>query len=162
VPEAQGKNMAFDPGWFGNKRMLKNEFTIAGSFFVRSCVLQISFYLPSDVSTATDFRYMLVAPSGNWVVGAFPETDVMGNPSVIDTTISEVMKLRTIIFGFGGSAGGFLFNLNGEPSAGTWSFYLVDVKKDGSVVTLTTDEAIDASTLSVGTAPLRLTLLGAN
>ena len=162
IPEASGERQAFDPGWFGINRMLRNDFTIANSFFVRSCQLTISFYIPKDVEAGKDILFMLVAPSGNWLAGAFPETTVTPGPTVLDTLLSDELTLRTITYPFGGSTAGFLFNLNGEPSAGTWSLYLVDVNKDGNAASVTTDESLSATTLSVGTSPMRLDLFGAN
>ncbi|MCA8936266.1 MAG: hypothetical protein KDB68_08655 [Planctomycetes bacterium] len=155
IPEAAGERVPFDLGWIGIGRMLPNNFTITGNFLVQSIELIISIYVPEGLAPESDLVLMLVAPSGNWLAFAFPdsadlEVDVGGNSKLASYTIP------------GGSLpNGPILNVNGEPSAGTWSLYIVDTNKDDRTAILTTDQATMGG-LNADGSPLQLTLTGVN
>jgi subtilisin-like proprotein convertase family protein len=162
VPEAQGKREPLDLGWFGveppkegePERMLRNDFTFASSFFVQSITLQASFYINIDAEFETRTNWVLVSPSGNWLALAFGE-----NPAGA-FELSDTLKCVTYVLTVSSLPAGQLMNMNGEPSAGTWSLYIVDTLKDNNTCTLTTDEADTTLGILPNTGALTLTLDG--
>lgn len=140
IPEAQGGRLPFDIGDFGVDVMLRNDFTFASAFFVRSITITMSFYVNDDSNFESRLNFMIVSPSGNWVAFALGDTPV--DAIEADT----VTKLNTYTFGIGSVPSGLLMNLNGEPSAGTWSLYLIDTQKDGNTSLVTTDFPDSANT----------------
>ncbi|MCA8915713.1 MAG: hypothetical protein KDB90_09900 [Planctomycetes bacterium] len=156
VPEARGERFKMDIGWFGAKRMLRNEFTFTSSFFVRQAVLELSVYEPTNASGATESWFVLVAPSGNWHIG------LLTNEEIIETVpeVATGLDLLTFQFVIDSTPTGLMSNLNGEPSAGTWTIYMVDTLKDNQYSTLTTDRADTAGGAPVpntGVVSLQLT-----
>ncbi|MCB9895515.1 MAG: hypothetical protein H6839_13790 [Planctomycetes bacterium] len=157
VPEATGKRFKMDIGWFGEKRMLRNDFTFTTSFFVQTAVLELSVYEPTDASGSTESWYVLVAPSGNWHIGLLTNDDIIETVSDISTGLD----LLTFQFTIASTPTGPLSNLNGEPSSGTWTVYMVDTLKDNLYSTLTTDRADSAGGAPVpNTGVLSLALSG--
>lgn len=124
VPELKGSRAPFDLGDFGVAKMLRNDFVFTGgSFFVTSIDLVISTNADDDIGVAGDSAVMVVSPSGNWMAFALPED------ASEDLTLGS-LKLQTFRFSLGTIGNGPLMNLNGEPSAGTWSLYIMDLKVD--------------------------------
>src|SRR5690606_15103385 len=145
-----------DIGWFGTGRMLANQFTFTGaSFFVRSFTLTLSVYVRSGTEFDTRTNWVLVSPTGNWIALGFPDTPTD------EITINDELALKTFTFTVGSTPAGPLMNLNGEPSAGTWTLYLVDTLKDNNTSELTTDQADSTGGVIVpGGANLTLRLDG--
>lgn len=156
IPEAQGVRQPLDIGWFGTGRMLANQFTFTGaSFFVRSFTLTLSVYVRSGTEFDTRTNWVLVSPTGNWIALGFPDTPTD------EITINDELALKTFTFTVGSTPAGPLMNLNGEPSAGTWTLYLVDTLKDNNTSELTTDQADSTGGVIVpGGANLTLRLDG--
>lgn len=155
VPEAEGVREPLDIGWFGTGRMLANEFTFTTSFFVQTIVMTMSFYVNQENNFSARTNWVLVAPSGNWLAGAFPDS---GTEELV---ISTTLTLKTFVLAGGSAPDGPMLNLNGEPSAGTWTLYLVDTEKDNNTSELTTDLADSAgSTIVPNGAELTLQLAG--
>lgn len=168
VPEAEGKRAPLDMGWFGMEpqedsdgdefeHLLRNDFTFTTAFFVQTITLQASFYVNVGAEFESRTNWILVSPSGNWLALAFGE-DPIGTVDV-----SDEVKCVTYQLSVGSVPTGALLNLNGEPSAGTWSLYIVDTIKDNNTSTLTTDEAdTGSSSILPGSGRLELTLDGIN
>lgn len=138
LPEKSGSRMMLDIGAFGINAMLRNDFTFTTSFYVTSLTLRVSFYVNEGAAAETDAMFVLVSPSGNWLAGGFPDD------ANEELEISSTLTLRTYTLGIGSLTAGPLMNLNGEPSAGTWSLYLADGKTDGNTMAVTTDGATPA------------------
>ena len=152
IPEERGVREPFDVGHFGVNRMLLNEFTFTNSFFVQTIQLSFGLFIQDGNETDTDDVIMIVAPSGNWL--AFG----VGDPA--DTVDLDPDALNFYDITIGSSVvNTLLMNLNGEPSAGTWSVYFVDTKKDSNVAILTSDQA-STSAIVTGGAPITMTLTG--
>lgn len=151
LPEEKGIREPFDPGHFGVDRMLLNEFTFTSSFFVQSITLSFGLYIQEENTADTDNIMMLVAPSGNWLAFALPDP--------LDTVDLDPDSLDFYQINIGSLPNVSLMNLNGEPSAGTWSFYFVDTDKDSNIAILTDDRADTGSIVANG-AEMTLTLAG--
>jgi hypothetical protein len=135
VPEASGERMVMDIGWFGTKRMLANQFTFTGTtFYVRSFTLVMSFYILEGNNFSERTFWVLVAPSGNWHIGVFLDDDA-------EKATGGALTLATYATSRGSTPDGPMNNMNGEPSAGTWTLYIVDTEKNNNVSELTTDWA---------------------
>jgi subtilisin-like proprotein convertase family protein len=167
VPELEGEREPLDMGWFGMEpqdsdgvdfeHLLRNDFTFTSAFFVQQITLTASFYVNVDSEFETRTNWILVSPSGNWLALAFGENPV-GSVDLGDTLtcVTYVLTVNSV-------PTGKLMNLNGEPSAGTWSLYIVDTLKDNNTSTLTTDEAdTGAGTINPDAGALEITLDGIN
>lgn len=152
IPEATGERTPFDIGWFGVGRMLPNDFTIASSFLVQSATIDFSVYISDDASEP-DFWITLVSPSGNWHSIELPDTAAAGPLDVGGAALSTYSVV------LGATPNGPMFNLNGEPSAGTWTFYIVDIKSDAKTGTLTND-GVGVTVPTANASNLTLTLNG--
>lgn len=133
VPEFKGSRAAFDLGDFGTKKMLRNDFVFTGaSFTVTSISIVISISSADDTSVAESSVVMIVAPSGNWIAFQLPE-------DAADELTLGSLKLATFRVSIGSLANGPLMNLHGEPSAGTWSMYIMDRNVDNTKWLLSVD-----------------------
>ena len=153
IPEERGVREPMDVGHFGTHRMLLKEFTFASSFLVTSFNLRFGLYVQADNDPLADDNMMLVSPSGNWLIFALPDP--------ADSVDLDPDKLDIYDFSVGSLPNSRLMNLNGEPSAGTWSLYFVDTNKDNNIAILTTDEANGGNIIADG-AEISLTLSGVN
>lgn len=151
LPEETGVREPFDVGHFGTSRMLLNEFTFTTSFFVQTIQLTFGLFVQDANDSKVDDIIMLVSPSGNWLAFSLPDP--------IDEVDFDPDALKYYDFTLGSAANIFLMNLNGEPSAGTWSVYFVDTKKDSNIAILTTDQANGGAVTANG-AEITLTLTG--
>jgi subtilisin-like proprotein convertase family protein len=151
LPQASGKREPFDPGHFGVGAMLRNEFTFAAAFTVRAFRLRFGLYVQDSHDETVDTILMLTSPTGNWLAFALPDP--------ADSVDFDTSKLLVYDFTVGSLPNSVLMNLNGEPSAGTWTLYMIDTKKDNNVAILTTDEANGGFVVADG-AELTLELIG--
>jgi hypothetical protein len=154
LPEAAGVRAPLDIGAFGAGAMLANQFVFTSSFLVTSLLIRMSFYINEGVDFEGRCNWILVAPSGNWIAYAFPPTPTG------TVTVSDTVTLKTFDIAVGSTPTGPLLNLHGEPSAGTWTLYLVDTEVDGNTAWLTTDEA--DTTINPDAGELTLELSGVN
>lgn len=133
VPEFKGSRAAFDLGDFGTKKMLRNDFVFTGaSFTVTSFSIVISISAAEDTSIAESSVVMIVAPSGNWLAFQLPE-------DAAEELTFGTMKLATFRVSAASFPNGPLMNLHGEPSAGTWSMYIMDREVDNTKWLLSVD-----------------------
>lgn len=151
LPEESGVREPFDVGHFGVNRMLLNEFTFSSSFFVRSIQLTFGLFVQDGNASDVDNIIMIVSPSGNWLAFSLPDP--------LDTVDLDPNSLEYYELNIGSLPNSYLMNLNGEPSAGTWSVYMVDQKKDSNIAILTTDQA-NGGLITANGAEMTLTLSG--
>lgn len=137
LPERSGTRMPADFAAFGINTMLRNDFTFTTSFYVTQATLRVSFYYYAPAEVESDVLFVLVSPSGNWLAGGLPDDSA----TYEEIAVSADLSLRTYTLVLGSLPAGPMLNLNGEPSAGTWSLYLADTKLDGNSISVTTDGA---------------------
>jgi hypothetical protein len=155
LPERHGGRVPFDVGDFGASKMLRNDFTFTSSFFVQSIIITMSFYVNDDADFANRTSFVIVAPSGNWI------SFVIGDEPLDSIELDTVTKLNTYTFGLSSPPTGTLMSLNGEPSAGNWTLYLVDTQEDGNVTVVTTDfPDSTGSQILPNAGRLEMTLIG--
>lgn len=125
--EENGGAFKTDFHWFGVKRMLRNDFTFTTSFSVRSFQIDFSIVGNKDANIEEDVLLLIMAPSGGYAYGALNAWGAL--PSAIDL---GSQNLYTISFNFPSD-----IDLRGEPSLGTWTMALIDLKQDSKTFELT-------------------------
>ena len=114
---------------FGVKKMLQNHFTFTTSFSVRSFQIDFSLLINKTVSLGKECLMLIMAPSGGY---AFAPLESWGNlPTPIDF---GPVALYQFSFAFAND-----IDLAGEPSLGTWTLALIDLKSDLKTMELTND-----------------------
>lgn len=152
-PEVKGVRAPADVGRFGVNATLQNTFTFISSFFVRAFTLTLATYEYAGSEGAINGHWLLVSPTGNWILGRLPDTPTES----VDLGGSLTHNLYSFGVGDTGGTSDLLMNLNGEPSAGVWTLMLFDTGVDGNRIVLTDD---DPDTMLPDQPELSLTLLG--
>lgn len=126
----------------------------AAPFFVRSFVLRLSVVMNTGVTGEDDLYAILVAPSGGWLAFRLA--------AVNEVESDAVSGGRIVTYAFAADSAnmfGESFVLRGEPSAGTWTLALWDVKGDGNIAWLSKD-GVDVGPVPVPNSPATLQLQG--